>query len=170
MAGMQTAANPRSTRAGLGMIGLTGIVILVVAAALTVRTLLFLHTSVATKGTVISNVLVAQSRDDGEQVTTNFAPKFSFIAADGKTYTVVSVNASSPPEFAEGEQVRVLYNPLNPNSARIDSFWQLWFAPILFGALGVVASAVGYMWIQLLARRDRELMLIRQRWKSPAEN
>jgi hypothetical protein len=137
-----------------------GTVWLVAAVALGGRTLLFLRTSVAAKGAVVSNVRVEQRSDDG-RVATTFAPEFTFIGADGKSYTVMSASSSNPPEFAEGQAVRVLYNPVNPGSARIDSFRQLWLLPILFGAFGVVASAIGCTWMYFVVKRNREVLSIR---------
>lgn len=136
-----------------------GTVWLVAAAAMAVHTLRFLRTSVETRGTVIGNVRIEQRDSDG-QVTTNFAPEFSFAGADGKSYTVTSATSSNPPEFAEGQEVRVLYNPRIPGEARIDSFRQLWFLPILFGAFGIVASAIGYIWTFVVVKRNREVLSI----------
>ena len=42
--------------------------------------------------------------------------------------------ARSP--FDIGEAVAVLYDPSHPRDARIDSFFQLWFAPLILGFLG----------------------------------
>ncbi len=46
--------------------------------------------------------------------------------------------ARSP--FDIGEAVAVLYDPSHPRDARIDSFFQLWFAPLI---PGLVFTAVG---------------------------
>jgi Protein of unknown function (DUF3592) len=140
---------------------IAGTVFVVVAVVLAGNTLLFLRTSVVATGTVLSNVRVEQRSSEDGQVTTTFSPEFTFADADGKSYTVLSANSSSPPEFAEGQTVRVLYNPVNPGSARIDSFTQLWVAPIIFGAFGVVVSAIGYTWMYFVMKRSREVLSIR---------
>ena len=133
---------------------------LVASIALTGNTLLFLRTSVTATGTVVSNVRVEQRDSDG-QVSINFAPEFTFAGADGKAYTVTSATSSNPPEFAEGQAVRVLYDPMNPGTARIDSFLQLWFMPILFGAFGAVFGGIGYTWMYFVVKRQREILSIR---------
>lgn len=133
---------------------------LVAAVATAGNTLLFLRVSVAETGTVVSNVRVDQRDSDGH-ITTNFTPEFTFTGADGKTYTVTSATSSNPPEFAEGQTVRVLYNPMNPGTARIDSFEQLWFAPILAGTFGIVLASVGYTWMYFRVKRNREILSIR---------
>jgi hypothetical protein len=50
---------------------------------------------------------------------------------------------SSPPAFDIGEAVAVLYDRSDPRDARIDSFFQLWFAPLILGFLRLVFTAVG---------------------------
>lgn len=137
-----------------------GTVFLLVAVALAGNMLLFLRISIAETGTVVSNVRVEQRDSDG-QATIAFKPEFTFTGADGKTYTVTSATGSNPPEFAEGQTVRVLYNPMNPGTAKIDSFTQLWFMPILFGAFGVVLSAIGYTWMYFTVKRQREVLSTR---------
>lgn len=133
---------------------------LVAALAMAVHTLRFLRTSVAATGTVVSNIRIEQRDSDG-QVTTNFAPEFTFSSADSRSYTVTSATSSNPPEFAEGQQVRVLYSPANPGNARIDSFRQLWFLPIVLAAFGFFASAIGFIWTFVVVKRNRAVLSIR---------
>jgi Protein of unknown function (DUF3592) len=140
---------------------LAGTAFLVVGVAMGASTLLFVRTSVAATGTVVSNVRIEQRSSEDQQVTTTFAPEFTFTSTDGKTYTVTSGNSSNPPEFAEGQAVRVLYNPMNPGSARIDSFWQMWGMATMFGGCGTVLAAIGYTWMYFVVRRNREILSIR---------
>ena len=50
---------------------------------------------------------------------------------------------SSPPAFDVGEPVAVLYDPAEPEEARIDSFFQLWFAALILGGIGLVFASIG---------------------------
>jgi hypothetical protein len=148
-------------RAARWMLCALGTGFLVVAVALAGNTLLFLSITIPATGTVVSNVRVENRDANSGQTTIEFAPEFTVAGADGKTYTVTSATSSNPPEFAEGQAVRVLYNPMNPGTARIDSFLQLWFLPILFGAVGVVFATIGYTWMYFVVKRQREMLSIR---------
>jgi hypothetical protein len=50
---------------------------------------------------------------------------------------------SRPAAFDVGEAVAILYDPVNPRDARINSFFQLWFAPLILGFLGLVFTSIG---------------------------
>ena len=50
----------------------------------------------------------------------NAYPVFRFETPDGRTFEVEAQAGSSPPPFDSGAPVRVLYDPANPEHARID--------------------------------------------------
>ncbi len=107
---------------------------------------LWLVRSVPAHGTVVELIPV----EDREQNTMNYAPRFAFSGDDGRAYTVTSGAATNPPGFQVGQQVRVRYIRDNPSSAKLDYFWQIWFAPVVFGVLGALFATAGY----LLLRRE----------------
>ena len=125
-----------------------GLGTLTVGVGIAVYTSVFLLRSVATKGTVVRLLPV----EDNEAGTINYAPVFSFTSEDGQNHTIRSGVTSDPPEFDEGEVVRVLYIRSNPTGAKIGSFLQLWFAAIIFSGLGMFFSVLGY----LLFRNERK--------------
>jgi hypothetical protein len=51
--------------------------------------------------------------------------------------------------------VKVLYNPIDPQSARIKSFFQLWFGFLLVFTMGVIFAAIGLSMI-VIRRRSRD--------------
>ena len=103
--------------------------------------------------------IVSHSDDADQHESITYAPVFNFKAADGASYTVSSDAGSSPPGFAVGETVRVLYSQSNPSVAKIDTFAQLWLMPMIFGCLGAGAIAAGLLLLRLERRRARrELM------------
>ena len=110
---------------------------------------IFLHRSVAADGSVVGLVPV-QNQDDGQM---NYAPTFTFTAADGKLYTLTSGTASNPPGFTVGQPVKVLYIKGDPSGAKLDTFWQLWFIPVVFESLGVVFTGMGLLFLRHLRRR-----------------
>ena len=50
--------------------------------------------------------------------------------------TFVGEGYSSPPDYAIGDRVRVLYDRTNPLDARVDGFWETWLFPLIFAAIG----------------------------------
>jgi hypothetical protein len=49
--------------------------------------------------------------------------------------------------------VRVLFDPADPSNARIDSFMQLWFTPLLLAGMGSVFAGIGAWATVTLARQ-----------------
>jgi hypothetical protein len=79
-----------------------------------------------------------------------YAPVFSFTSIDGLTHTVTSDVGSSPAGFDVGDSVRVRYDPANPQTARIHSFFQTLGGPLLSGLVGLcftlyACKALGFL-------------------------
>lgn len=60
---------------------------------------------------------------------------YQFTADDGKTYGCASIVGGSPLK-PKNETVEILYDPQNPNKARINSRLELYGAPSIFLACG----------------------------------
>jgi hypothetical protein len=75
-------------------------------------------------GTVIA---LSESDSDGSTV---YSPVIEFTA-NGKTVSFEGSNASSPPVYDIGEEVKLLYDPAAPEQARVNSFYELWLFPII---------------------------------------
>jgi hypothetical protein len=101
-----------------------------------------------------------EPRTNAEDGSVNYLPVFIFTASDGRTYTVASGVASDPPEFEEGQDVRVLYLKSDPQSARIGTFLQLWFVTLVCSALGVFFSLMGFLLFRWERRRARRKSLM----------
>jgi len=97
----------------------------------TIRNAIFIHTSVATSGTILEMRPVRTSRNGY-----SYAPVFRYMADDGETYIIVPKNSSSRTSFAVGQQVKVLYQHGHPESAKIDSLFQLWAFEMIGGVVG----------------------------------
>jgi hypothetical protein len=82
----------------------------------------------------------------------DYAPVFCFQTANGESITVTSDISSSPPDFTEGESVRVRYDPSNPSDAKIHSFVQTWGDCVIPAAVGIIflsVIAIQLHWISL---------------------
>jgi hypothetical protein len=128
---------------GLGLLTLGGFFYL--------ETTKLIDTGIRTKGEVIENV---ENRDsDGS----TYAPKVEFMTEKKERITFTSSLSSYPPQYEVGEMVDVLYPPLSPQSAEVDSWMTLWFGPLICGILGGVFSAVG---LGLLVSMVKRMILV----------
>jgi hypothetical protein len=105
------------------------------------RTYKFIGHSVPVQGKIVALQPETQTDSDGQHSIT-YAPVFAFTAHDGASYTVTSSSSSNPPSYKVGEAVSVLYELDNPQTAKISSFFGLWFLPAIFGGGGVAFSLV----------------------------
>jgi len=89
-------------------------------------------------GTVVA--LIGEQGSDGGTV---YYPRVRYVTRSGNPMEFTGSVGSSPPAFDVGEIVGVLYDPAAPEAARIDSFFQLWLAPLILGGIGLMLAAVG---------------------------
>ena len=128
-----------------------GLIAIAVGAGFAIHTQLFLSSSIAATGIVQS--LVEQP---GQQnMSSSYAPVFTFTAQDTQTYTITSHIASNPPGYTVGQQVKVLYQANDPSAARLDSFFQLWFVPLICSGIGVPFSLIGFFFLLAIRRAQR---------------
>ena len=92
---------------------------------------------VTTPGTVVR----LNEQSDAEGGCCTYVPVVDFEVND-QVYTFEGDNASDPPAYQVGEQVNVRYDPLNPNTAQIDSFFERWIFPILIIPAMILAAAI----------------------------
>lgn len=117
--------------------GLVGLGILAVAIMTASVRLELLADGVRTEG-----VVVRLAGGGGNSDRSYYYPIVRFRAASGETFVFRGETGTRPPAFEQGEEVTVIYHSDNPEVAVIDSFWSLWFLPVLFGAFGLVFSGL----------------------------
>jgi hypothetical protein len=130
-----------------------GCLTLVGAIALLLHTWHFTRNAQRTAGVVTE--LRAAGKDASETI---YAPTFQFHDASRTAHKVSSSFYSSPPEFQVGDKVQILYHRDAPQSARIDSYWQVWGFPSLLGIIGSVGLPIGIaalFWPKIIARMRR---------------
>jgi hypothetical protein len=75
-------------------------------------------------------------------------PRVRFADAAGRTHEFASDLRTSPPRYAVGEQVVVLYPADAPERAQIEGFEEQWFVPMVDAIIGVgMAAAAILTWI-----------------------
>lgn len=95
-----------------------------------------------TSGTVAEGKVV-RWLEDGPSFDSDFTPVVEF-QADGKTYSVQSQNTyrwwNRYLRFPVGGEVEVRYNPANPETAEINSWWDIWNETVFLGIFTIIAA------------------------------
>lgn len=118
--------------------GLVGLGLLIGAFFAISSTLSFRSISKQAGGVVVD---LAESR--GDKGETMSKPVVEWTDPAGKRRRFTGSVASSPPSYSRGEKVTVRYDPSHPETARLDSFMENWFAAMILGILGGVFTAIG---------------------------
>ena len=87
---------------------------------------------------------------------TVFYPVIRFADKAGQEHTLYSRTGRYPPKYAVGDHVSVLYNPANPNDAKVNSFAALWSMTLILGILGGPDLLIGlflFFGVPLILRR-----------------
>jgi len=61
----------------------------------------------------------------------------------GEPYQISGDLWSSPPAYAVGDTVRVLYPPGQAKARQIESWFDFWFLPSLLGGMGLLFAGIG---------------------------
>jgi hypothetical protein len=119
-----------ATLAGLGMLAGSGWTL--------GSTLKFRKEAQTTDGVVVD---FATSRSDKGK--TMYSPIVEYRDLSGTSRQLTSSVSSSSPGYDRGDKVQVRFLPQNPEQARIDSFLENWFLPLILGGLGLIFFGVG---------------------------
>lgn len=117
---------------------LIGGLFILLALFLFVRTRIFLGKAQETKGTVIEMI-----SKRGSKGGTSYSPVYEFRTITGQMIKVEDSLSTNPPMFQVGQKIDVLYEPENPQNARIKRCMSLYFMPALFAFLGFTFFIIG---------------------------
>ena len=118
--------------------GFVGMLLFAIGIFILIRTKIFMDKAQEVKGTVIRMVYRRDSDGGG-----GYSPVYQFRTITGQTIEIADGMSSNPPMFTEGQSVDVLYDPENPNRARITKWSSLYFVPLLLGGLGIIFGGIG---------------------------
>jgi hypothetical protein len=118
--------------------GLVGGLLFVIAVFIFINTRLFIGRAQEVKGTVVRMVYRHSSEGGG-----GYSPVYQFRTITGETIEIQDGLSSNPPMFREGQSIDVLYDPQNPQKARIKRWLSLYFLPVLLGGLGMIFGGIG---------------------------
>jgi len=130
---------------------IVGLLMLIGAAMLYVRTERFLAEAVHVQGEVI-DLVESWSKDSDGSV---YKPIVRYLTADDKEVEFVSSMGSYPPAYKVGETVEVLYLPDQPGSAEIKGFGEQWLGVLVLGFLGGIFFCIGAGITLVQWRRNR---------------
>lgn len=102
------------------------------------------QTFVAVTGTVVDNSYQTTVQDGVESGA--YFPVVSFIPVDGAPVRFTDGVGSLPPDYEVGESVPVLYDPADPQKARLNSWKRVWFVPTLLMSIGGLPFLVFWGW------------------------
>jgi hypothetical protein len=117
---------------------LVGGLLAAIAVFILIRTRIFMSKAQEVKGTVIRMVYSHSSEGGG-----GYSPVYQFRTIAGQTIEAIDSMSSNPPMFKEGQVIDVLYDPENPQKARIKKWMSLYFVPLLLGGMGLIFGGVG---------------------------
>ena len=106
------------------------------------------HATQQTSGTVVGFVLLSSGRSWTD------SPVFEFTDSSGTLHTNYNSSGQNPPAYKIGELIKVRYRPENPETARIDSFTELWLFPTFVLGIGL-PNAIGGVYMLLFCLRER---------------
>ncbi|AFY45679.1 DUF3592 domain-containing protein [Nostoc sp. PCC 7107] len=119
-----------------------GSIFLITGILIGINTRSFVGKSIAASGTVI-DLERHTSRDSNGRSSTAYYPVISFTANSGKPIEFEANSVSNPPAYTKGQKVEILYNPQEPESAVISSWFALWFLPAMFTGMGSLFVVIG---------------------------
>lgn len=113
-----------------------GLGLMLIGFILAYRTTQFKKSAIMVPGTVVELIEKVSHSDEGTSIV--YVPRVAFRTAEGQESVFISDTGSNPPGFRPGETVEVMYRPGDPYDARINTFWQLYLAPVICIGIGSV--------------------------------
>lgn len=90
-------------------------------------------------------------------VGTDSKAPFVTFQINRTTYSFKSSVSSNPPRYKLNQDVPVVYKVTDPNQARINTPFELWFEPGLLTVMSVVFGAIGFGLIIYARKRKKEI-------------
>ena len=112
--------------------------------------------TLTTNGEVVTGTVVRLVEDDESAFDSDIYPVVEFDV-DGKTYSVRSQNNyrwwNRYTRFPVGRQVEMRYDPANPETAEVNSWWDVWKETIILGVFTVIAAIAVNVYVFFRGRR-----------------
>lgn len=109
-------------------------------------------------GVTTQAIVVRLQAVHGHKSGTSYAPVFTFMTEDGHPFTLTSRTSSNPPSYRVGQVATVYYPHGQPEAAKLDSFFDLWFTQLIVAVFGAVLTLIGLASLFGRRRRRRTVM------------
>jgi hypothetical protein len=118
--------------------GRAGLVLLAVALLLLVIAFYLGANAMNTlsRSVVATGIVVAVEQAAG------YVPVVEFTDQSGRPTQFHNPYSFRTQQYAVGDEVAIIYDPVRPEQAQIYSFWMLWLLPLVSGFIGLCALAV----------------------------
>ena len=140
---------------GVVIFGLVGLLALYAAWRTAANTRAFQRTAAHATG-IVTALKEETSRNKDGSTSRAFYPTIKFQTPDGKNVSFTADTAVDVHAFPEGQTIKVLYVPHDPQQARIDSFDSLGAGPITLAIFGA-GFVIGALLIYFLLYREVEV-------------
>jgi Protein of unknown function (DUF3592) len=125
---------------GLGFF-VFGSIFLIIGIAFGLSYYHFISKTITTQGTVIDLEKGSSSTDEGIIIV--YYPIIKFNTLSGEPVVFTSQTGKNRAELTVGQQIQVLYNPQEPNNARVDQFSVELFLSVIFISIGSIFAFIG---------------------------
>jgi Protein of unknown function (DUF3592) len=124
---------------------LVGIGLLVGAFSMYKNTSSFVTEASRAEGTVVDFQMSRRGRTYSPMSRRGrtYSPIIHFISQEGKKVEFISSVGTNPPSYSKGQKVEVLYQPTEPQNAKINGFSSLWASSVILGGLGGLFFMIG---------------------------
>ena len=92
-------------------------------------------------GSEVPATVISLTENYSSDSGTTYSPVFEY-RVNGQTYTYESVNTSDPPSHQVGDHTTLLVDPKNPQSARENTFWELWLLPVIMCPVSLLVAVI----------------------------
>lgn len=117
----------------------------------------FLSVAKSVTGIVIS----MEKHTDSDSSSVSYSPVIEFIPDSEQSVIFSSSSSSSDPDYLIGDEVAVLYDPADPEKARINSEFEIWGLSVILTSIGAVFLLISAMIFGIpLMRKRRHQRLI----------
>ncbi|NOR63853.1 MAG: DUF3592 domain-containing protein [Rhodobacteraceae bacterium] len=125
------------------LVVLFGLIFTATGGGLTVFSYTFSQVAVATSGNVVDIEVNWSSSSSGNSSAPTYKPTISFFDKNGTEQRAQTFLSSSSYNYPIGTKLNILYNPENPSSLRIDSWFALWGFGLIFLTIGLLIMLGG---------------------------
>lgn len=127
---------------GSRIVFIVSIYFFIIFIILLINAIHFISIAVYADGRVVE--LVLKQLGSGDNASITYHPSILYTASDGRQYTFISGMGSYPASYEEGEPVKVMYDPANPDEAEIHSkggVFTVFSYPLVFLIFALIISS-----------------------------